>query len=107
MMSSEPDETLSIGPDQVRLYTNSTMVDNTPADRIFVQHYTGQEEEVLVFEFRGERKVTRIKLEMEISSLSPAVEAGARYKETLEDVSEEDRQRLLGLYDRLQRRTFK
>lgn len=72
-----------------------------------VQHFTGQEEEVLVFVFDGKRKVVRVQLKMEISSSTPAVSAGARYHESLEDVNEDDEQRLFAVYDRFEKRSYK
>jgi hypothetical protein len=107
MDRDHPDEALTVGPVQVSLYNQCTKVNNSPADRMIAKHYTGQEEEVLVFAFDGKRKVAHVRLQMEISSSTPAVSAGARYRETLEDVEEDDERRLFALYDRFEKRSYK
>jgi hypothetical protein len=105
-INREPDDIRESGPDKVLLYIGSAIFGDKPADRMFVYHY-GNEEEVLVFAGNRERKVLRVGLDMEISSSSPAVDAGVRYRETLQEVSAEDQERLLSIYDLLPKRSFK
>lgn len=55
----------------------------------------------------GGRKVLRVGINMEIRSSTPSVDAGVRYRETLQEVSVEDQDRLLAIYDLLPKRSFK
>jgi hypothetical protein len=99
--TAEPDETLDIGHDHVELYVGGSVVNGASGDRMIVRHFSGQEEEVVIFLYDTRRKVTRITLQMEINSSTAAVEAAVGYREKLEDVPEGDRQRLFAIYDRL------
>jgi hypothetical protein len=107
MCANQPDETLNIGPDEVTLQLGGADVDGLPADRMIVKHFTGQENEVLIFPFEGWRKVVRIALQMKITSTTPAVDAGVSHPQELQDVSDEDEKRFLSFYDRLVKRTYK
>lgn len=104
MSNDHPNEMLTDGRDQVSLYVQRTQVNDSPADRMVVQHFTGQE--VLVFVFDGQRKVAHVRLNIEINSSTPTVSAGARYSGSLEDVDEDDEKRLFDLYDRFEQRTY-
>jgi hypothetical protein len=105
-INRQPDDIRESGPDKLLLYIGSAMFGDKPADRMFVYHF-GNEEEVLVLAGTGERKVLRVGLNMEIMSSTPAVDAGVRYRETLQEVSAEDQDRLLAIYDLLPKRSFK
>jgi hypothetical protein len=76
-----------------------------PADRMLVQQFTGNEDNVLIFKRNGKHHVGQIIQTMGIRPESPAVQATATIYEHVEEVDEDDRKRLLALYDRFEMRT--
>lgn len=107
MPTKAPDDIWENGPDKALLFMGSAILNSTPADHMFVYHYA-HEEEVLVFKVGTERKVVMVSPYMKITSSTPAVPASAEIKDDrVEDVSAEDQQRLLAIYDRLPRRCFR
>ena len=87
-----------------KLKYNGTMI---PADRLFVQHYTGNQDDALIFEQDGKRVAMNIRMVMNLEAPSPGgpvYEAGG-FK--LEETDPEDEKQLLAMYDRFENRTIK
>lgn len=105
MADKEPDETLRFGNDVVTLYLGTAMVNQSSGDRMFVQHYTGQEEEVVIFLLGNDRKVARVVQTIDFIDTQVTVHIDSGLP-TLAQLPEEDEKRLLAIYDRLRRRSF-
>jgi hypothetical protein len=91
-----------------RLYLGATLKDadsDFPADRMLVEHFTGNEDNVLIFKRNGKRHVGQIIQTMGIRSATPAVDASATIYEHVEEVDEDDRKRLLAMDDTFEKRT--
>jgi hypothetical protein len=66
-------------------------------DQIIVQHFTGNEENVLIFESGRKRRVDRGRLLM--GRQSGSVATTANFSEAVEVLDADDEKRLLGIYD--------
>jgi len=89
------------------LYVGVTLKGTTElsADRLVVRHFTGNEDDVLIFKRDGKRHIGQIRRTMGIRSPTRAVEAAATIYEHVEELDEDDRKRLLAIYDKFERRT--
>ncbi len=72
-------------------------------DQIIVQHFTGNEENVGIFEIGGKRRVGRVRLLMGLRSGSVAT---ANLSEAVEVLDADDEKRLLTIYDQLVNASF-
>jgi|SRR5579859_2441131 len=70
-------------------------------DEMIVQHFTGNEDHVVIYERDNERRVGRIRLLMGLSSSSPAVSTAVKISEAVEEIDAEDEKSLLAIYDKL------
>jgi hypothetical protein len=104
-MSDEPDETLKLGRGEANLYRGGANVNGSPGDRMTVQHFTGEIENVVIFAYAGTRRVTRIQQELQFLTSSPAVPVSMTDGATLVDIPDDDQKRLLAIYDNFKNRT--
>jgi Iap family predicted aminopeptidase len=98
--NGEPDEVWEYGPDKAFLYFEKQF------DRLVTSYYA-QDQEFLVFKAANDRKVVRIGQYMTITSTTPAVPAAAEIKDNLVELTQEEQERVLVIYDRLLKRRFK
>lgn len=106
MANKEADETLRIGNDIVTLYIGTAMVSKSPGDRMFVQRWTDQQEEVLVFRVKGERTVAQVVQTINLTDTRLAVHVD-NGPPSVAELPKEDEKRLLAVYDLMQERSFK
>jgi hypothetical protein len=112
MSEDQPDEILKLGPDEITLIRGTAFVTieglgDFPADRMTVQHYTGQKEAVLVFTAEGTRRVARIQPHIVFRTSTSAVPMSSKDEESAQALSDDDQTRLLAMYDLLKNRSFK
>jgi|SRR5882762_6727737 len=104
-MPKEPDATLRYSDAEAKLFGGAKQFNDGTremvCDETVVQHFTGTEEEVVIYERDGNRRVGRIRLLMGLSSGSPATPTSATFSEAVEDLDADNEQRLLTIYDQL------
>jgi hypothetical protein len=104
-MSQKPDEKIAFANLEVSLYRNAVPLTqmNQNTDRMVVQHFTGEEEDVFIYREpgpRGKRRVGAIKGVMILQGgSSPATPVTTTFGDQFDRITdEEDEQRLLKLY---------
>jgi hypothetical protein len=105
MSENQPEDTLKLGLGEVTLYRGGADVNGSSGDRMTVQHFTGEIENVVIFAYAGTRRVTRIQQELRFSTSSPAVPVSMTDGATLVDIPDDDQKRLLAIYDNFKNRT--
>lgn len=105
-----PDETRKFPLAEATLYLGEHLNDDGtafPADRMVVQHVTGNQDDVLIFKRGGKHRVGRVKLSMDIGSTTPAVPASVTFEHSVEEIPSDDEKNLLAIYDEFDKRTQK
>jgi hypothetical protein len=106
---NQPDATYNFTDGKADLYTGRSLNYNgeaVTADRMVLEHTKGNEEDVLIFERDGKRRVGRVIPEMSIPPGSPAVTLSPTFPYRVGDIPADDEKRLLAIYDYLPGRTF-
>lgn len=105
----QPDGTYKFTDAKANLYTGVSLNysgESITADRMIVEHIKGNEEDVLVFEHDGKRRVGRVRLDMSIPSESPGISPAPTFQYRVEDIPPDEEKHLLAIYDHLPGRTF-
>lgn len=104
-MAKEPDATLKYSDAVAKLFHRAKWFNDGNrkmiCDQIIVEHFTGNEEDVVIYERDGKRRAGRIRLLMGLSSSSPATPTSATFNEEVEEIDADDEKRLLTIYDQL------
>jgi hypothetical protein len=77
------------------------------ADRLEVQEFTGNQVEVLVYQLDGKRRIERIRLGMHLQSSSPVFPVTPTGYQFLEALEPDEEKRLLDIYDKFEKRSFR
>jgi hypothetical protein len=101
-MATLPDVTKRYSDAEGKLFRNARLLpDGTQCDLVIVQHFTGNEDKVVIYTTDGERTIARLRLQMNFSVGSPASRATTTTNEFLQPLDDEDQKRLLRTYDDL------
>jgi hypothetical protein len=102
-VAKEPDATMRYADAEAKLFRRAKRFNDgqkeMSCDQIIVQHFTGNEENVVIFESGGKRRVGRVRLLMGLQSGS--VSTTANFSEAVELLDSDDEKRLLTIYDQL------
>jgi hypothetical protein len=108
---AQPDETRSFADAEATLYRGARFSDSGNdilADRMTVRHFTGNQDDVLVFVRDGKRRVGRIRLVVHLSSSSsPAIPVTGSSGNQVEETEAEDETKLLVIYDQFETRSYR
>lgn len=95
-----PDKIKQFSDATAKMYCDGVSVDGEPGDRMIVDHFKGNEEDVVIFTRNGERRVARIGQRLELTAgSSPAIPVSTCGVQSLEPVTDDDAERLLAIYD--------
>ena len=99
-MADKPDRTKQLSDATVSIYHDAKRFENNVCDWMVVQHFRGNEEDVVIYKQNGEPRVARLRrgLTME-RGLSPAIPVSTSGTEWLEPVDAKDEKRLLAIYE--------
>lgn len=104
-MTKQPDAKLKYQEAEAKLFRGAKRFNDGKkemlCDQIIVQYFSGNEDNVVIYETDGKRRVGRIKLLMGLSSGSPATPTSATINEAVEPLDADDEKRLLTIYDQL------
>lgn len=102
-MASEPEATLRYSDAEAMLFRCAKRFNDGKTemvcDQMIVQHFTGNEDNVVIYESDGTRRVGRIRLLMGLQSGS--VSTTTTFSEAVEPLDTDDENRLLTIYDQL------
>ncbi len=102
-MAKQPDATVGYADAEAKLFRGAKRFNDgkkeIACDQIIVQHFTGNEENVVIYESDGKRRVGRVRLLMGLQSGS--VTTTANFSEAVEPLDADDEKRLLAIYDQL------
>jgi hypothetical protein len=96
----KPDDTIKFAEAEAKLYRGARRMGQISCDRMIIQHFTGVEEDVVIYERDGQRRAGLIRLLMTLQEGYDAGPVLAGYNEEVESVSPEDERRLLAVYDK-------
>jgi hypothetical protein len=98
-----PEATLRYSDAEAKLFRHAKRFNDGKTemlcDQMIVQHFTGNEDNVVIYESDGKRRVGRIRLLMGLQSGS--VSTTASFSEAVEPLDTDDENRLLTIYDQL------
>jgi len=109
-MEDKPSETLRFPTAEGKLYVGVKLNENgkvESADRMFVQHFTGDQDDVLIFQLNDQRQVMRIIPVMGFNAPHPSGPVYTFDSNVLEEVNEENKKHLFAKYDQFDKRTYK
>ena len=98
-MTKQPDATLQYADAEAKLFRGAKRLNiagkETACDQVIVEHFKGNDDNVVIYESDGRRLASRVRLIMNLVPES--------FSETVEPPSSEDEERLLTIYDQLVR----
>jgi len=99
-MDNKADRTRHFSDSTVSIYHAAKRVENDLCDRMVVQHFTGNQEDVVIYKQSGQRRVGRLRMQLKmIPGSSPAIPVSTFGAESLEPVDPRDEERLLAIFD--------
>jgi hypothetical protein len=107
----EPDEKVEFSDARASLWSCVTLKvapsQTTSADRMQVEHQLGTTEDLLVLIHDGQRTVLRVQQVMQLEGGDPAVPVSVSWGHKADPVAPEEAKKLLAIYDRFEKRTYK
>lgn len=99
---AQPDMRKKYSYAEAKLYRRArTFPSGEVCDQVIVQHFTGNEDNIVIYEKDGKKNVARLRIAMTFSPSSPAVSTTPSINEFVEPLDAKDERRLLETYEDL------
>jgi|HubBroStandDraft_1064217.scaffolds.fasta_scaffold03661_7 hypothetical protein len=102
-MAKEPDAILRYADAEAKLFRAAKRFNDgkqeMACDQVIVQHFTGNEDNVVIYQSDGKKRAGRIRLLMGLQSGSASTTAS--FSEAVEPLNADDEKRLLTIYNQL------
>ncbi|MGB8786677.1 MAG: hypothetical protein WA755_05530 [Candidatus Acidiferrales bacterium] len=109
-MAQKPDNTLRFPTAEAKLFLRARHISDGKAaivcDRMVVQDFTGNEDDIVIYERDGKRRAGQLRMLMVLGPQKPATSVSTDFNEAVEDLSPEEEKRLLAVYDMFPKRTW-